>query len=106
MFRIDLETGDLITPTGKKSLQKIHFIEAQIQEFDFSFIQNRSTYIIPEDAVLSIAGDVCENNNIPMFYAEGQVADDRKSVKFFLDLVLNVLVLTLSLLIDFSLKMY
>ena len=85
MFRIDLKTGDFVTLTGKKSHQQLHFVEAQLQSFDFSFVRNREIYPIPEGAILTMAGDVGENNNAPIFVATGQVSSDRQSVKFDVD---------------------
>ena len=82
MYRIDLKTGESLTRTGKKSQQKIHFIEAQQQTVEITFINNRDTFIIPENAVITMAGDVAEDNHHPMFIAEGTVSSDRQSVIF------------------------
>ena len=82
MFRIDLENGEILTLSGKKSTKKIHFIEAQIQTLELEFVQNGQIFTIPENAVLTIAGDVCEDRNHPMFLSTGKVSDDQQSVTF------------------------
>ena len=82
MFRIDLETGKILTLSGKKSTKKIHFIEAQTQTLELEFVKDGQIFAIPENAVLTIAGDVCEDRNHPMFIADGKVSADRKSVTF------------------------
>lgn len=82
MFRIDLQTGEIVTPTGKKSQQTVHFIEAQLQEFDFAFVNYREIQTLPEGAQLTMVGDVSENNNLPMFIARGELSEDRRSVHF------------------------
>lgn len=82
MYRIDLKTGETLTLTGKKSHQKIHFIEAQQQTVEITFVNNRDTFVIPENAVITMAGDVAEDHHHPMFIAEGTVSADRQSVIF------------------------
>ena len=82
MYRIDLKTGETLTLTGKKSPQKIHFIEAQLQTVEITFVNNRDIFIIPENALITMAGDIAEDNHRPMFIAEGIISDDRQSVIF------------------------
>lgn len=84
MFYIDLADGRMRTASGSKTAALMHLVEAQMQEFEFAFFQDRRLYTIPEDSTLVIAGDVVENNETPAFSATGIVADDRQSVKFFI----------------------
>ena len=82
MYRIDLENGEILTASGKKSSRRIHFIEAQLQTLELAFIQNNELYTIPEEAVITLYCDTAEDRNHPMFSARGTVAGDRKSVSF------------------------
>ena len=84
MFYIDLADGRMRTASGSKSAALMHLVEAQMQEFEFAFFQDRRLYTIPEDSTLVIAGDVVENNETPAFSAAGIVAADRQSVKFII----------------------
>ena len=82
MFRIDLESGAVLTASGKKSSRQIHFIEAQEQTLELAFVQDNDLYIIPEDAIITLYCDTVEDRNHPMFSANGTVSADRKSVVF------------------------
>ena len=82
MFRIDLESGAVLTASGKKSSRQIHFIEAQEQTLELAFVQDNDLYIIPEDAIITLYCDTVEDRNHPMFSANGTVSTDRKSVVF------------------------
>ncbi len=85
MFRIDLNTGETLTLSGKKSTRKIHFIEAQQQTFDLTFVRGDEQYIIPANAALTMAADIAGHRNNPIFLAEGTVSADGKSVRFVVD---------------------
>ena len=85
MFYIDLQTGKILTASGRLSNRPVRFIDAQIQEFDFAFFDGKTLYTFPENVQVTITGDVTENKFTPMFIAYGVIADDRKSVKFMID---------------------